>query len=140
MFIKRFIFTVVLITSVFITIIANCFGASDPYITGDTVAFGIDPDYITFNSVTNWVRLTNYSDTRDCQVDLTCRDAIDGTGYTDLTKAFITIPRSDADSNSPSTVEFKVSTKNIAFIATTDASGGSEVIEYMATSDRDFDF
>lgn len=134
---KRFVFAIALIAFVFVT---ECMGVSDPYISGDTVEFGTDPYYITFNSVTNWIRITNYSDTRNCQVDLICRDSNNDTGYTNLTNAFIIVPMSDADSNSPNTVEFKVSTRNMAFITNANASGSNEKIGFIVTGDHDFDF
>ena len=128
---KKIFFAVVLIISYFIAQEGR--GASDPYITGDTVAFGTDPYYRSFNSVTNRIKIMNYSTTRDCYVDLKGQDTITSSN------AFIVIPRS-TDYQSPNTVEYVFSTKRVTFIGLSNATGSSEQVGFVATGDRDFDF
>jgi len=111
--------------------------ASDPYITGDTVYFGTNPYYRTFNSVINYIRFINSSTTRDCKVDLICRDSNEKTGYTTLTKAFVIVPA--CGNVSPNTIEINITTRNIAFISNVNDNPETDTITFWATGSRKLD-
>lgn len=125
-----------------------CYGAViATKVSGSTVSFStIDAannrygSVVTFNSVTNHIRLVNLSTVADCYVDVECKDGDGKTGY--LTKNSTTVFVPAIGKATPNTVEIDFSTRNLGFVGKTidtsadgSVDGSNQKIVYVATGD-----
>ena len=118
------------------------YGATVPsHVSGGTVTYSTvthlfvkTRNMVSFNSATKWIKLINHSTTTDCYVDLDCRDANGKPGYLDRDSATVLVPA--AGKQSPNTVEFNYSTRNLGFLSDTGNATGDK-ITFIVTGDRD---
>jgi len=105
----------------------------DTKVSASTVSFSTVGTVVSFNSVTNYIRMWNASTTQDCYADIRCRDSNGMRGY--LTRnagesATIFLPK--AGSVTSNVVELNFSTQNLGFIS--DVGTGN--INYVVTGDQ----
>jgi len=105
----------------------------DTRASGSTVTFHTVANVVTFNSVTNYIYAYNNSTTKDCWMDLRCKDANGKRGYTTLESAVVRLPHKG--SQTPNSVAFYFSTHNLGFI-TDKTANITDTVTYAVTGDH----
>ena len=105
--------------------------------SGNTVTFSTVARIVTFNSVTNYIKMWNNSKVRDCYVDLRCVDAAGHRGYASIDSAVIRLPA--LGQTTPNTVvEVNFGSSNLGFVATSvgGATGNNDTVTYFVLGDQ----
>lgn len=125
----------------------RCFALSDNFTTSNTVTFSAVARIVTLNSVTNWLRFENNSETMDCFVDLRCMTVTDNTGAIKTSaitrsRALLRVPAkmtSKIYARTSNIVEVNYSTKFFGLIGESGKYGsvdGTDSITYTVTGDH----
>ena len=119
-----------------LAISVNCYAATVPTkVSGNSVTFSTVGTIVTFNSIAKRVRIINESTLYDVYVDPICKDANGKTGYFTRNSAVIKVGA--YGSVTPNTIEFDLSTKNLAFISDEGIAGARKhyVVDYVVFGD-----